>query len=205
MNRSVLVASAVLILAFCCSAYGQINPAPPGAGDRNTGDTNIKDRSIELERVDREMRKSGKSSDPTVKVNFAQIKEDFEQIQVVFDKGIVQTYRTSNPMNYAKIADSAIELKDRATRLRSNLFPDAAKKSKDKKDATEYVPVSGAPAEVVKNLIINLNGSLGAFVASPIFQSTKVVDPKETEAAKANLEAIIAQSNQLSVEAGKMR
>jgi len=205
MNRIVFVASVVLILAFCLGAYGQASPAPPGAGNRNITDTSIKDRSNELERVDREMRKSDKSAEPAAKVNFAQIKEDFEQIQVVFDKGIVETYRTSNPMNYAKISDSATELKDRATRLRSNLFPDAAKKSKDKKDAAEYIPVSGAPAEVVKNLIINLNGSLSSFVASPIFQSTKVVDPKDSEAAKANLEAIIAQSNQLSIEAGKMK
>ncbi|HYJ92158.1 MAG TPA: hypothetical protein VEV84_12670 [Pyrinomonadaceae bacterium] len=205
MNRNTLFASFVLTLAFCLGAYGQASPAPPGAGDRNTGDTNIKERSVELERVDRDMHKNQKSAEPTPKVNFDQIKEDFEQIQVAFDKGIVQTYRTSNPMNYAKIADSATELKDRATRLRSNLFPDAAKKNKEKKDTAEYVPVSGAPADVVKNLIVNLNGSLGAFVASPIFQSTKVVDPKDSEAAKANLDAIIAQSNQLSIEAGKMK
>ena len=205
MNRMILAASFVLILAFCMGASGQASPSPAGAGDRNITDTSIKDRSNELERVDRDMRKSDKSAEPTAKVNFAQIKEDFEQIQVVFDKGIVQTYRTSNPMNYAKIADSATELKDRATRLRSNLFPEAAKKGKDKKDATEYIPVSGAPADVVKNLIVNLNNSLSTFVASPIFQNAKVIDPKETEAAKANLEAIIAQSNQLSAEAGKMK
>lgn len=205
MNRTFILASFVLIVGLCFSAFGQVTPAPPGAGDRNTGDTNIKDRSIELERVDREMRKSDRAAESTTKVNFAQIKEDFEQIQVVFDKGIVETYRTSNPMNYSKIADSATELKDRATRLRSNLFPEASKKSKDKKDTTEYVTVSGAPADVVKNLIVNLNSSLSAFVSSPIFQSTKVVDPKESEAAKANLEAIIAQSNQLSLEAGKMK
>jgi hypothetical protein len=189
----------------CFSSFGQTNPAPPGAGDRNINDGSIKDRSNELERVDREMRKSGKAAEPTAKVNFAQIKDDFEQIQVVFDKGVVETYRTSNPMNYSKIADSATELKDRATRLRSNLFPDVSKKSKDKKDTIEYVPVSGAPADVVKNLIVNLNSSLSAFVASRIFQSTKVVDPKESEAAKADLEAVIAQSNQLSLEAGKMK
>lgn len=205
MNRMILATPFALILALSFGAYGQASPAPPGAGDRNTGDTNIKDRSNELERIDRDMRKSEKSAEATTKVNFAQIKEDFEQIQVVFDKGIVETYRTSNPMNYAKIANSATELKDRATRLRSNLFPDVAKKGKDKKDVPEYVPISGAPADVVRNLIVSLNSSLGAFVASPIFQSTKVIDPKESEAAKADLEAIISQSNQLSVEAGKMK
>jgi len=161
-----------------------------------------------MERVKRDMEKddaASKDKQKTEPMNFAQIKEDFEQIQVVFDKGIVNTYQTSNPMNYTKIADSATELKDRATRLRSNLFPDRPKKAKDKKEDAEYVPLTGAPAQVVKNLIVNLNDSLSTFVASPIFQNAKVVDPKESEKARLNLETIIAQSNQLSVEAGKMK
>jgi len=205
MNRLILLAPFALILALCPGVLGQASPAPPGAGDRNTGSTSIKDRSNELERVDREMHKSDKATEPAATANFAQIKEDFEQIQVVFDKGIVNTYQTSNPMDYPKIADSATELKDRATRLRSNLFPDRPKKSKDKKEDVEYVPVSGPPAEVVKNLIVNLNSSLSTFVASPIFQNAKVVDPKEAEKARLNLETIIAQSTQLSLEAGKMK
>jgi len=204
MNRLILLAPFALILALCPVVLGQ-SPAPPGAGDKSIGDRTIKDRSIELERIDREMHKSDKPSEATTKVNFAQIKEDFEQIQIVFDKGIVNTYQTSNPMNYAKIADSATELKDRATRLRSNLFPDRPKKSKEKKDDVEYVPVSGAPANVIKNLIVNLNSSLSTFVANPIFQNAKVVDPKESEKARLNLETIIAQSSQLSLEAGKMK
>src|SRR5262249_5430734 len=145
----------------CSFVFGQASPAPPGAGDRNLGDRSIKDRSIELERVKRDMEKDDSApKEKAAPMNFAQIKEDFEQIQVVFDKGIVNTYQTSNPMNYAKIADSASELKDRATRLRSNLFPDRPKKTKDKKDEVAYVPVSGAPAQVVKSLIVNLNDSL---------------------------------------------
>jgi len=204
MNRLILLAPFALTFAFGLSVLGQ-SPAPPGAGDRNAGDRNIKDRSIELERIDREMHKSDKPSEATAKVNFAQIKEDFEQIQVVFDKGIVTTYKMSNPINYAKISESASELKDRATRLRSNLFPDRQKKSKDKKDDVAYVPVAGAPSEVVKNLIDNLNDSLSTFIASPIFQNAKVVDPKESEKARLNLETIIAQSTQLEQEAGKVK
>ena len=205
MSRIILLGPFALILAFCSGAFGQVNPAPPGAGDKNITDTSIKIRSNELERIDREMRKSDKPAEPTPNANFAQIKEDFEQVQVVFDKGIVETYRMSNPMNYRKIADAATELKDRATRLKSNLFPDTSKKNKDKKDEAGYVPITGAPADVVKNLIVSLNSSLSTFVASPIFQNAKVVDPKESEKAKVNLDAIIAQSNQLSLEAGKMK
>ena len=205
MNRLIPLASFAFVLSFCSLVLGQASPAPPGAGDRNLSDRNIKDRSIELERIDREMHKSDKPSEPSATANFAQIKEDFEQIQIVFDKGIVNTYQTSNPMNFTKIADSATELKDRAVRLRSNLFPNRPKKNKDKKDEVEYVPVSGAPVDVIKNLIVNLNSSLSTFVASPIFQNVKVVDPKESDKARMNLETIIAQSSQLSLEAGKMK
>src|SRR6266700_7375211 len=123
---------AVLSVAVSCFGVKAQSTAPPGAGDKNIGDRTIKDRSIELERVDREMRKSDKASEATKKMDFAQIKEDFEQIQVIFDSGIVKTYQMTNPMDYKKISDSASELKDRATRLRSNLFPDRPKKGKDK-------------------------------------------------------------------------
>lgn len=205
MKRSILIAITVFVGIFCIGVKAQ-SPAPPGAGDRNIGDRSIKDRSIELERVDREMHKSGKSTEEPSKMNFTQIKEDFEQIQVVFDTGIVKTYQISNPMDYKKISDSASELKDRASRLRSNLFPDRPKKGKDKKEDPAIVPLAGAPAEVVKNLIVSLNGSLASFVASPIFQtSSKVVDPKVSEEARLNLETIIAQSSQLSDEAGKLK
>ncbi|MEP6848161.1 MAG: hypothetical protein ABI999_04840 [Acidobacteriota bacterium] len=203
MKRLMPTAAVLLAGIFYVGANAQ-SPAPPGAGDRNIGDRSIKDRSIELERVDREMRKADKAAE-TSKMNFAQIKEDFEQIQVLFDSGIVKTYQMTNPMNYGKISDSASELKDRATRLRSNLFPDRPKKAKDKKDDAPIVPLVGAPAEVVKNLIINMNGTLASFVASPIFQNAKVIEPKVSEQARVDLENIIAQSTQLSEEAGKLK
>src|SRR5258708_33091330 len=104
MKRLIPIAAALSVAVFCFGVKAQ-SPAPPGAGDKNIGDRTIKDRSIELERIDREMRKSDKPSEETTKMNFAQIKEDFEQIQILFDTGIVKTYQTTDPMNYGRISD----------------------------------------------------------------------------------------------------
>jgi hypothetical protein len=203
MKTLILFAPVVLILVFCVSILGQASPAPPGAGDRSIGDRTIKDRSIELERIDREMHKSDKPSESAAQPDFAQVKEDFEQIQVSFDVGVVRTYKMSNPIDYKKIAWSSDDIKDRAIRLKANLFPAKPKKSKDKKD--EAVAVVAPMPSDVKTLIMALNDSLASFVASPIFRNAKVIDPKDSEKARLDLEAIIAQSTSLSQEAEKKK
>lgn len=207
MRRLIPLAAAFSITLFCFNINGQVdNGTLPGAGDKDLGDRNIKDRSMELERIKREMYKEdSRFPEDARQMNVARIKKDFERIQVVFDTGIVRTYRMSNPMDYGKISESASELRERALRLRSNLFPDLSKKNKEEAAGVAAAKLVGSPSEVVRNLIIGLNGSLAAFVASPIFQNIKVVDPGASEKARLDLETVIAQSLELSEKARKMR
>ena len=207
MKKLTLSAIAFSIALFCFNINGQVdNGTLPGAGDKDLTDRNSKDRSSELERIKREMyKKDSKLPDNARQMNFARIKKDFEQIQIVFDSGIVRTYRMSIPMDYGKISESASELCERAVRLHSNLFPDLPKKNKEGIVAAAPAELTGSPSEVVRNLIIGLNGSLGAFVSSPIFQNIKVVDPDASEKARLDLETVIAQSLALSERAGKMK
>src|SRR5260221_5979008 len=110
MSRSIVLILVALSFACCLGVLGQTPGSPPGASDKNLDDRNIKDRSIEMERIKRDADKETMQPGKKVELNFVQIKEDFEQIQVVFDNGIVATYKTSNPMNYKMISDSASEL-----------------------------------------------------------------------------------------------
>lgn len=207
MTKIIPLVAAFSIAFFCSNIHGQVdNGTLPGAGDKDLGDRNIRDRSSELERIKRDMYKKDASlTGDARQMNFARIKKDFERIQLVFDDGIVKTYRLSNPMDYRKISESASELRERALRLRSNLFPEQPKKETSAATAAASPLVAGAPSEVVRNLIISLNGSLAAFVASPIFRNIKVLDPQASEKARVDLESVIAQSTALSERAGKIR
>jgi hypothetical protein len=205
MKKLIVLNTALFILAFGLNAWAQLPGAPPGASDKNLDDRNIKDRSIEMERVKRDADKDASRPDKNPELNFAQIKEDFEQLQMVFDRDIVGTYQKSNPINYKQISAGSDEIKTRATRLRSNLFPQVKqKKSKEKKEETAP-PATAPPATDMKSLIMSLNGSISSFVASPIFQNAKVIDPQDSEKARLDLESIIAKSAMLSEEAGKRK
>ncbi|MEP7074193.1 MAG: hypothetical protein ABI878_00170 [Acidobacteriota bacterium] len=207
MKKLIPPAAAFSIVFFCFNINGQVdNGTLPGAGDKDLNDRTSRDRSSELERIRRDMYK--KDAGPLGngrQMNFASIRKDFEKIQVLFDTGIVKTYKVSNPIDYKKISDSASELRQRAVRLRSNLFPDQFKKSKDARADVAPISLTEEPSAVVRKLIIGLNSSLAAFVDSPIFQNIKVIAPEASAKARVDLETVIAQTTALSEKAGKIR
>lgn len=87
----------ILIVFVCSTAIGSNlyaqQAAPPGAGDKNLHDDSVKGRSTELERVERDARKTGQSTANTatgknedrLAVKYAEIKTDYEQIQLSQD------------------------------------------------------------------------------------------------------------------------
>src|SRR5688572_3882836 len=88
MNKHRLLAAIVLIImpALWSSVVAQEHGPPPGGPDRNLRDssTDLKGRSNEIERVrrDAEKRDTEKRENPPI-TNFAEIKEDFERIQLI--------------------------------------------------------------------------------------------------------------------------
>src|SRR5829696_294302 len=121
MKKTFLFVAFLFAFTLGASVQAQVTP-PPGAGDKDLRDTNIKGRSNELERIDREARKDGKNSKKTepeedrLAVKFAEIKEDFETIQTA-QASIVNAYTMSEKISYAKIAESAVEVNKKALRL----------------------------------------------------------------------------------------
>jgi hypothetical protein len=211
MNRSVLLVSFALVMAFCSSALAQASPAPPGAGDRNIGNTSIKDRSNELERVDREMHKSESNKPnaaPPAQVNFQQIKEDFEAIQKLQDD-IINAYSKGSTIDYARISSDAGQLNQSATRLESNLFPPPPEKKKDNKKTAEQAVAVSQPDQPlptdVKSLIVDQDSHMGQFVSNPIFTNPQVVDPANNVKAHADLGMLIKVSAALKQASDKLK
>ena len=195
-------AFALVFLTFLGSSISAqfVSPVPVVEKEVRDG-SSTKLRSIQLDNVKRESKKN-----PTDKLgpasvnNFLAIKEDFEKIQLL-EGHIVKVYTTGRQIEYAKIAAFSSELNLSASRLKKNLFslPD-----KGGKDSPDELRTDGKKLpNDVKNLIVELDNKIGAFINNPIFASSKKAKPEEKEKAEAALMHVIVLSGALQQEAEK--
>lgn len=198
MSRRLLLAAVLIITPALSSVVAQEHGPPAGGSDRNLRDESspIKGRSNEIERVKRDAEKPEKSNRPESRPapNFTEIKEDFERIQII-NNDVLQA---SGAPDYQVISDSAAEIKKRAIRLKSNLFPpESGKKSKEAKPGPED--------QELKSLLTALDASIASFTHSPIFQNTKIVNPEDSTNAQKELENIIKLSARIGLEADRRK
>lgn len=209
MKKIFILIAFVCSTAVCSNIYAQQTP-PPGAGDSDLRDTNVKQRSVDLERVDRDAQKSDSSATTTstekseaaaedkLAAKYDQIKTDYEQIQLSQD-AVIKGYQGSGGINYAQISSSAMEINKSAMRLHSNLFPvpidEKADAKKDEKKNKE--------TKSVRDLIVDLDNSIGSFVSSSLFQNLRTVDAEVSAKAQSDLDKIIELSAMLGAETGK--
>lgn len=192
----------VLVL-FALAVFSNINAqeTPPGAGDSDLRDNDIRLRSNELERIRRDAHKSDNSAslmNSEIDAKYPQIKEDFEGMQIT-QAAIIKAYTTGEKPDYKTIEASAQELKAKAKRLESNLF--SSKMETDDKDSAD----KEKKTKSVRNLIVELDNAIGQFVSSTMFQNLRVVDPEVAKKAQSDLVLIMDLSDQLSKEADKMK
>lgn len=203
--KNLFILTAILFsTAVYSGVYAQGETPPPVTGDKNLRDTDIKTRSIDLERVERDAKKPSKTTEnqnekaeDKLASKYDEIKTDFEQIQLSQD-AIIKTYQTSVEIDYEKIGKSAAEIHKSAKRLDENLFS-GMKKEKTREDTKEK------PTVTVRNLIIDLDNAIGSFATSPMFQNLREIDAKVAEKAREDLEKIIELSDLLDAEAKKMQ
>ncbi len=199
-----LMFSLVLMLATAAFSglYAQ-RETPAGAGDKNLADDGIKTRSVEIERIKREAAQAEAASfapiNKELKSNFPQIKSDFEGIQLLQSE-IVKAYTTGKTIDYATIASKASEIGSNAKRLDGNLFADS-KEEKAKKDSAD----KDRKLHSVRDLIIDLDNTIGSFVSSPIFAKIKVIEAEVAIKTRTDLLRIVELSEELSMAAGKMK
>jgi hypothetical protein len=192
MRYTVICVLAGLFSALSIPA--QVSPTPV-INNEIRDPASMRTRAVELEKVKRD---SGKitfdkpSKEQAVK--FAEIKEDFENIQKL-EAEIIRAYTAEKEINFKKIADAAADISRRGTRLDANLFIPKTEKSSKNKDTEP------AGQKSLRDLIIDLDELLGAFVTSPIFTNNKLIDSKMSETSQNQLEKIIKISALLAREA----
>ena len=205
MKKLFVLAALLFSAAVGSNIYAQ-QDAPPGASGTDLRDTDVKRRSIEMERIEREAKKTGKTETDRLAPKYGEIKEDHEHIQLSQD-AIVKVYQTGSKIDYARIGKHAAQMHKSAKRLNSNLFeaaPDektGAKKDLKKMDKTE---ANLKKNRSVRDLIIDLDNAVGSFATSPMFQDLRVIDPKVSKKTKLDLGKIIELSALLSAEAERM-
>lgn len=166
-----LLLTIFLLAASAAAASAQSNPEQAILNAREQF-SNIKNRSVELERMKREANKRPTSEDSTVK--FPEIKEDFEQIQKI-NSNVLQLIGTKPPLDYAVVLKFVSEINHRALRLKSNLF---TVQQKAKKEAKNKPPAD--ELQDIKTLFYALDKSVNDFVHSPIFQNINLVNPTDS-------------------------
>lgn len=203
-KRLLLVMAAAIIAALSTPAAAQDHGPPAGGSDKNLRDSasDLKGRSIEMERIERDAkkpdnRKNSEKAQSRPAQNFLQIKEDFEQIQLI-NNNILQANPSSAKPDYQRISESAAEIEQRAIRLKANLFtPKSTKQAKEKSPVTED--------QELKSLLTELDNSIGNFSQSPMFQNSKVVNPEDQTKAENELDAVIKISVRIRNEADRIK
>src|SRR5687768_15365712 len=110
------------IIAFSYGVVAQQLPVPEPVIEVELRENSIKMRSVELERIKRESTKPKPTeSSKEQEIKFAEIKEDFENIQKLQD-GIIKSYTAGKEINYSKISRLAADMRNKALRLGANLF-----------------------------------------------------------------------------------
>ena len=187
------------IIAISSSVSAQQVPIPEPTLEAEVRENSIRMRSAELERIKRDSAKPRpRESSKEQEIKFAEIKEDFENIQKLQD-GIVKSYTTEKKINYSKISELAADMRSKVLRLNSNLFGTKSDEANASEDS------NNAEKNSVRDFIVELDNAIGLFIGSPIFQNTKVVDQKASEIAQSNLKKILNLSEALSREADKMK
>lgn len=189
---------AAFLLFLVSSVPAQFVSPVPVIETEVRDNSSIKIRSIELDRVKRESRRKNPEKPGKASVNnFLEIKEDFEKIQNL-QSAIVAVYTTEKQINYAKIAALSAELNLSALRLRVNLFP-----SQDKEKILPDDASTNKQIQEIKNLIVELDNAIGAFVGSPMFSNAKKADLEVREKTESGIRRVIELSDVLKREAEK--
>ena len=186
-----------LLMIFLLGAFTAATPAQSKADQTiaNARDEffDIKNRSIELERMKREASKLRFSENFTLK--FPEIKEDFERIQKI-NYELLKLTAAKAPLSDSDISKFVSEINRRAARLHKNLFPveyEQKKESKNKKP-------NSIESQYLKTLLAVLDESIDSFVHSSLFQNINLVNTADSLKAQKDLETIISVSSRIKAK-----
>jgi hypothetical protein len=198
MKKRVWPAAIVALIAALSSGVAAAPQRLPGTAPTGSPrDRTIEDkiRSDEIERVKRD---SEKPDARTPDTRFPQIKEDFERIQII-NTDILQAHAPDAAPDYKRIAAAASEIRKRAARLKSEMFPvEEERQATDKGKETEE-------QRELKSLLSALDDAIASFVHNPLFTNLQVVDAHHSTVARRDLERVIKLSARIRKEAERRK
>ena len=208
MNSRLFLVAIVAITSLMLSpARAQLPPGGIPTGNPRDRATEDKIRSDEMERIKRD---AEKPEDKALTPRFPAIKEDFEQIQLI-NNDVLQT-GTGGARDYKLISAAADEIKQRATRLKTNMFPATTEKTPPTKRQAEreankeaHVEETAPVEPTLKSLLAGLDSAIQSFVSNPVFTNLNVVDVQKSAQARLALEQVIKLSTLLGKEADRLR
>ena len=194
--KRLLFASLSLILLITCTAEIR---------GQSRGQPSMRQKVLEIERVERERQLLLKPLPPTKEDNAARLamvkqnKEDFRNIQNVNNKMMADAFAKED-LDFDSITESLSQIRSKAVRLRSNL---ALPKAEAENNATEKSPeLAVANVKDFRSALLRLDQSLMNFVTNPLFKEAAVVEVSLAKKASQDLEVVIALSDQIQ-KAGK--
>jgi hypothetical protein len=173
-------------------------PGAPGRNayeDSRARDRDMQDRATRLERMT-DWHKSSANREQLLA--FAQIKEDFERLQVV-NKDKIRVAKMSETIDYKQLSSATAEINKRAKRLKSNL---AIPVAEDETREQERPPASDN--EQMKTSLTKLDDLVVSFATNPYFQNLRVYDARNAGKASCDLDRIIELSNRIKKNAEKL-
>jgi hypothetical protein len=188
--------SAIFLLAVSAAATSAQKSVEQAAINARDQFTDIKNRSIEMERIKRDANKRPASDNATPK--FPEIKKDFEQIQKL-SSDVLELSAVKTSISYAVVLRFVSEINHRAVRLKSNLFsaePEQNQEAKNKQQIFE--------ARDIRTLLNTLDVSINNFVHSSIFQNLSVINSQDSLKAQNDLETVIKISHSIKEKAKKL-
>ena len=151
-------------------------------------------RSTEIERVRRAAEKhEGRPNDR----KFLAIREDFERIQIV---NFILQKGAPDGITYGRVAEGASEIKKRAARLSTNLFPPTTDKQ-----PPSHNPSEAERGEDLKALLAELDRAILGFVSNPMFGDTRVVNVPDSSEARRDLERVVRLSSRVREVANNLK
>ncbi|MFN2516983.1 MAG: hypothetical protein ABR556_12310 [Pyrinomonadaceae bacterium] len=133
-----------------------------------------------------------------VQAVIAQVKEDFERIQVVRNE-IVRVTSANNALDYKFISDATGEIRKRSSRLKNNLaLADPEGEEKSQKNGGEL------DREQMKDALLMLCNRIESFVKSSIFETPRVLDVEVSAKANRDLENMIELSSNIRKSAQRL-
>jgi hypothetical protein len=187
-------ASAFSPLVFCQSA--EIEKAKQAEIDRRAGENERRLATLELRMA--EVRRPPERRRDS-KLAYAQIREDYKQLQVVNNE-LARQVSAAHTLNFDYIEKSVSEINKRAARLKENMGLPEAKDlaERSRSEAVEAAKQLNSSLVVLDNLVME-------FVNSPIFEQPKTVDVQIATKARRALEGIIEISDRIKKSSEKLK